>query len=186
MAEKKIEELKVNEETGEVVETTKKTELEDFDAYERQKKREKLIAEGELFDTSSEGDLTVYVTPYRVQRYDTGYETKDGDTVYSYATGFSTVIKNRKISTTIFLEPSVKDGEYFRYLDTIFDGGEAVPLEVVRTRRTRTENGRNIVSYTYAFRVSGFGLQVTLTPTRGNNDKKEVFINKMKAQGYVE
>ena len=61
----------------------------------------------------------------------------------------------------------------------------------MRTTITQTTNGRTKTTHTYGFRVSAkneenIEFACTLVPTRGNSDKKDNFINKLKADGHVE
>ena len=187
MAKEKLENgMEVDNVTGEVAEVVENTaNVEDYDPFAWRRERD------ELQDSKSEGEKVVYYTPHNIMRYTDGSVTKEGRVIYNYATGYFTTLNGKKISQTIDLEPSVRRADTYDLLDAIFGDSDKKQLEIVRTTYTQTLNGRTKTTYTYGFRVSakneeGTEFACTLVPTRGNNDKKDNFINKLKADGHVE
>ena len=183
--EVEVEGTKVNTQTGEVVGEAEKREVEDFDAFAWQRDRD------ESGESRTEAERKIFYTPHKIQRYTNGSKTKDGKLIYNYATGYFIYLNGKKISQTMDLEPSLKRADTYDLLDAIFGDQDKVQLEVVRSTFNQTVNGRSKTTHTYAFRVSakteeGVEISVTLSPTRGNTDKKDNFINKMKFDGDVE
>ena len=190
MAKEKLENgMDVDKVTGEVTEAEEIVDVnsisEEYDPFAWRRERD------ELQDSKSEGEKKVYYTPHNIMRYTDGSVTKEGRVIYNYATGYFTILNGKKISQTIDLEPSVRRADTYDLLDAIFGESDKKQLEVVRTTITQTSNGRTKTTHTYGFRVSAkneenIEFACTLVPTRGNSDKKDNFINKLKADGHVE
>ncbi|MBE6531392.1 MAG: hypothetical protein E7679_04815 [Ruminococcaceae bacterium] len=188
MAEK---EMKIDKVTGEVF-NEKKTadekkqnsmlETLDFDPYADRRNNDDL-------NVTTEGESVVYKVPVLVRRFSNA--KKEDRAYYNYAVGYKTVINGKTIAQTIDLEPAAKRADIYDLLDAIFGESESAPLEIVRTAMHRTQNGRTKTTYIYSFRVSATdedNVEVScgLEPTRGNADKKQNLIAKMKAVGAVE
>lgn len=137
----------------------------------------------------SESDKRIYKVPAMVMRY--AGSVREGRKMYSYATGYKRVVNGKAIAQTIDLEPMVKRQDTYDLLDAIFGESNSLPLEIVRTTVTTTVNNRTKSTHNYAFRVSatdedGVEVVCTLVPTRGNNDKKDNLLAKMRKDGKID
>lgn len=187
MAKEKNENVMINEETGEVmataeaVEEIRKSLIDEIDPFASRRESDS------GYDSSSEGDTVSYKVPLKVMRYESS--GKGDRKYYNYAVGYKVKINGKEMSQVIDLEPT-RRADVYDLLDAIFGEETMCPFEVVRTARTVTNNGVQKTRYIYGIRVcakdeDGVELHCSLTPTRGNTDKFDNYIEKLKAAGYV-
>ena len=187
MSEKKNENVNVNEDvkvnkvTGEV---TSKNDWSDFELDPFADRRD---SEGQT-SVSSEGESVVFSTPITVKRMLS--TEKDGRKYYNYAVGYKVTLGGKELTQMISLEPIAKRGDIYDLLDGIFGESMSAPMEIVRTSMTSTVNGITKTNYRYAIRVSakddtGCDVACALNPSRGNTDKFNNLISRLKVREII-
>ena len=175
----KVEENKIDKETGELLYNESDDFSVDIFAANRGEERQ---------EVAHEGETVVYPTGCYIFR--DLYRHTDERDYYNYAFGYNIEVNGRKLPQKIFLEPSRKVGDTYDLINAIFGEDIKCELEIVRRSMTTTQNGISRTSYTYSPRVStkddhGNVLSCGLVPTRGNTDKFNNLVNIFKGKGIV-
>ncbi len=201
MSEKKIEnanvneEVKVNKVTGEVqdMKTSENISEErflsmdyDYDPYAQSDTEESSGGFAHL-----EGG--VFFVPNLLRRKPGG-KSKDGFQYYDYYVGFTIVVdpENRSLDSKQILRlvPVSTFQDAHKILDVIYKGTDQKQLEIEKSVRSTTINGRRISEPYYTCRVSGkdgmgYPIAVSFNPAQGNKVLLDVLIERYKFDGII-
>ena len=201
MSEKKNEnvnvndEIKVNKVTGEVQKMKASEDVvakrsaiaeDDFDPYAQVNANES----GEGVSLVESG---VFSAPHNVRRRKGGV-SKDGFQFYDYYVGFKIVIdptdSSQDIFQTLSLIPEATFTDCHKLLDVIYKGVDMKQLEIEKTIRTTTVNGRTYSEPVYTCRVSGkdgmgYPIHVAFKPSKGNKVIFDVLLERYKTDGII-
>ena len=201
MSEKKNEnvnvndEVKVNKVTGEVQDMKVSENIGaerslsmdyDYDPYAQSDTEE---SSGGF--THLEGG--VFSVPNLLRRKPGG-KSKDGFQYYDYYVGFTIVVdpENRSLDSKQILRlvPVSTFQDAHKILDVIYKGTDQKQLEIEKSVRTTTINGRRISEPYYTCRVSGkdgmgYPIAVSFNPAQGNKVLLDVLIERYKFDGVI-
>ena len=181
-------EIKVKEEVKEEVEA-KATVDNDFDdmfsvdPFEFEKSRE------ESGEVRSE-NVRIFKTSIQVVKHTARSQT-DGNEYSNYKVAWKRSIFGKDVVFELNLTPSEKRKVLYQMLEAMFGNGNKLPLDIVKTVSSRTNNGKTTTTTTYSPRVSvvddkGVEIVCPLRPA-GTADKAvfEVLLSLLKDKGVV-